>query len=418
MKRKAGIVFLAFGLGVSGLFTGVGGDRSFANSSLEERLEGVQSERSQKQQEAEQTEAEIQKLEEEMRELEEEIREIDEQMTQTNQNIREKKEEIEEVRERIEELREQIAILEERIAERDTLLKDRVRSMYQTGGSVNYLEVLLGAQSFGDFLDRIGALTTIATQDRNILEAHIEDQNLLEETKEQVEEELATLEGHLIQLEELMDDLEGQLQQKDRVMERLQKEEDDLHGHLGELEDAESVLAQQEQAIQQELEAYRERQRQQERARQNNTNNSSSANQVIGNGTLARPAEGRNSSNFGWRVHPVHGGQRLHRGMDIANSTGTPIYASESGTVITSRYMSGYGNTVMISHNIDGQVLTTLYAHLDSLTVSSGDRVGRGDQIGRMGQTGTATGPHLHFEVHEGPWNGDANAVDPRNYLD
>ena len=99
------------------------------------------------------------------------------------------------------------------------------------------------------------------------------------------------------------------------------------------------------------------------------------------------------------RTHPVHGGQRLHAGVDLASPTGTPVQASRDGIVSFVGWMSGYGNTVMVSHG-DGHV--TLYAHLSSYGVSYDDYVPQGAVLGGVGMSGTATGPHLHFEVRVG----------------
>lgn len=85
-----------------------------------------------------------------------------------------------------------------------------------------------------------------------------------------------------------------------------------------------------------------------------------------------------------------------HKGLDIANKTGTPLYAAEAGTVERSGWSSGYGYNVVINH---GGGLKTLYAHASKLHVSAGDKVQRGDIVANMGSTGWSTGPHIHFEV-------------------
>ena len=85
-----------------------------------------------------------------------------------------------------------------------------------------------------------------------------------------------------------------------------------------------------------------------------------------------------------------------HNGLDIANKTGTPLYAAESGTVERSGWNTGYGYNVVINH---GGGLKTLYAHASKLHVKAGDSVNRGDIIADMGSTGWSTGPHIHFEV-------------------
>ena len=131
-------------------------------------------------------------------------------------------------------------------------------------------------------------------------------------------------------------------------------------------------------------------------------------------GNFGSPASGRLSSGFNpARVHPITGQVRPHNGMDIAAPTGTPVYAAASGVVSSAGYQGGFGNTVMITHSINGKSYTTLYAHLSSISVSGG-KVSRGQQIGKVGSTGASTGPHLHFELHSG---GYGNPVNPRNHV-
>lgn len=407
MRRKGFLLAVAVVTIFGTLFFSI--SNVFANRSLEQRIQNIQQERSQTEQKAKEHENELKNIQQERSKVEEEIASIDHQMMETNKEIATQQKEIDEVEEHIDELKEEIEVLEKRIKERDRLLKERARSMYQNGGSVSYLEVLLGAKSFGDFIDRLNALSVIAEKDRNILESHIEDQNQLEKVKKEVEKQLASLEESLANLERLKGQLESQKKEKDRVVQTLLAQEDDIHDLIGELENKAQILAQQERAMQQELAAIR--------AQQQSSGGSHSAPVVSGNGKLLRPASGTITSHFGYRIHPIYGTKRLHRGLDIASGTGTPIYAAETGTVITASYDSGYGNYIMITHNIDGQVYTTLYAHLNSIQVSTGQRVSRGQQIGTMGSTGASTGPHLHFEVHRGPWNGDANAVNPLHYI-
>lgn len=126
------------------------------------------------------------------------------------------------------------------------------------------------------------------------------------------------------------------------------------------------------------------------------------------------PVSGRISSEFGSR----NGSN--HHGIDVAqgNRSNVSIAASASGTVTSARFMSGYGNTVIVSHTIGGRHFNTLYAHLNSFNVSAGQTVRQGQSIGIMGSTGRSSGPHLHFEIHEGSWNvSKSNVVNPRKYI-
>jgi murein DD-endopeptidase MepM/ murein hydrolase activator NlpD len=118
---------------------------------------------------------------------------------------------------------------------------------------------------------------------------------------------------------------------------------------------------------------------------------------------LIWPVAGTLTSPYGWRWG------RMHEGIDIAAGSGTPIYASASGTVIACGYEGGYGNLVVLDH---GGGLATAYGHQSSIAVTCGQSVGRGQLVGYVGSTGRSTGPHVHFEVRVG-----GGAVDPLGYL-
>jgi murein DD-endopeptidase MepM/ murein hydrolase activator NlpD len=111
---------------------------------------------------------------------------------------------------------------------------------------------------------------------------------------------------------------------------------------------------------------------------------------------LTLPVEGRVSSNFGLRRHPILGQTRMHNGVDLAASEGTPIKAALDGTVTFSGQRSGFGNFIELDH---GQGLVTRYGHNQANLVQVGEEVKAGQAIGRVGSTGLATGPHLHFEA-------------------
>ncbi len=115
---------------------------------------------------------------------------------------------------------------------------------------------------------------------------------------------------------------------------------------------------------------------------------------------MSTPIDGaRLSSGFGMRRHPISGYNRMHRGLDFAAPTGTPIYAAGDGVVEKAAYWGAYGNYVRIRHN---STLKTAYAHLHNFArgITSGTRVTQGQVIGYVGTTGRSTGPHLHYEVH------------------
>ena len=127
-------------------------------------------------------------------------------------------------------------------------------------------------------------------------------------------------------------------------------------------------------------------------------------------GSFRWPCSGVITSYFGYRDAPISGASSNHGALDIANRTGTAIYAADGGTVTYAGWYSGYGYTVEITHNNTGFV--TLYAHCSALYVSAGDKVYKGEHIAAMGSTGISSGSHLHFEMEK-----NGTKVDPLNYL-
>jgi murein DD-endopeptidase MepM/ murein hydrolase activator NlpD len=128
-----------------------------------------------------------------------------------------------------------------------------------------------------------------------------------------------------------------------------------------------------------------------------------------GNGRFIWPVNGAVTSGFGPRTHPIYGGSRMHTGLDISASSGTPIKAAGDGVVVMAGSNGGYGNWTMVDH---GGGLATGYAHQSRIGVSVGQRVSTGQVIGYVGSTGASTGPHLHWEVRV-----NGNPVNPMAWV-
>lgn len=124
-------------------------------------------------------------------------------------------------------------------------------------------------------------------------------------------------------------------------------------------------------------------------------------------GMMAMPVNGRFSSAFGMRRHPILGYTRMHKGVDIAAPWGAPVYAASDGVVQIAGRSSGYGNLVKLNH---GNGFGTGYGHLSRIFVRPGQSVRKGQQIGAVGNTGLSTGPHLHYELYK-----NGTAVNPRS---
>jgi len=132
-------------------------------------------------------------------------------------------------------------------------------------------------------------------------------------------------------------------------------------------------------------------------------------------GTLfLNPLQGqryRITSLFGYRIHPIRKTRHFHKGIDLGAATGTPVYAAMGGRIVYAAYASGYGKLIVIHHS--KKAYRTKYAHLSRIRVRPGLKVCRQQLIGFVGNTGTSTGSHLHFEVLRHHRN-----IDPRGVTD
>ena len=127
-------------------------------------------------------------------------------------------------------------------------------------------------------------------------------------------------------------------------------------------------------------------------------------------GSFSRPLKSYVvTSGYGMRRHPILHRRRMHNGIDLSASYGTPIFASGAGRVIFTGWKNGYGNVVMIDH---GKGLATLYAHLSSIFVSVGQDLAEGQPLGKVGSTGWSTGNHLHFEIRK-----NGKALNPTGFV-
>ncbi|MDT3765009.1 murein hydrolase activator EnvC family protein [Priestia filamentosa] len=421
MKKKVLSWSTAALLGVS--FIGFSFQQGTAEAeSLEERMDTVKEKRSDVSKSLSESKKEIESLEAEQKKIDEEIKQLDEAVTKTSEKIRNKNDEIDKTRQQIENLKKDIKKLDKRIKKRNEILKERARAMQTSGGSVDYIEVLLGSQDFSDLLNRVNAVSTISSADRDILEAHEEDKRVKKEKEDKVKEDLSSLETSLKELETLKADQEKQAAEKDAFMAKLKESQQTAEDKSSKLENEDELLSEQEKAIQEQMKKQKEEAEKQVSSAQpvkststsgGDTSTSGGETPPVASGTFTRPAAGPVTSEFGIRSLGDH------KGIDIGKrGASVPIVAAADGQVFRSYYSSTYGNAIFITHNVNGKVYTTVYAHMESRNVSGNETVKKGQVIGYMGNTGRSYGAHLHFEMHEGPWNLEkTNAVDPRKYI-
>ena len=206
----------------------------------------------------------------------------------------------------------------------------------------------------------------------------------LEELKAQVESQQQTVQA-------LMDAKEDEL---DKVKSDITVAQSDADAVQAEI-DAQNEIIAQIQAEEARKKAEEEKRRQE--AEENGTTPDTTPGDVYGGGAFVWPCPSstRVTSDYGTRLSPTQGASSNHKGLDIGASYGASIVAAADGTVSYAGYNNGMGNYVMISH-AGGKM--TVYGHLTSLTVSTGQTVSRGQVIGYVGSTGNSTGPHLHYE--------------------
>ena len=301
-----------------------------------------------------------------------------------------------EIRQTEEEIRKAQAYLEQR----QKVLNLRVRSIYKFG-QLNYLEVIMGAKSFSDFANRLELLKRIIQSDYSLI-LEIQDQKAkIEAKKAELEQDRARLDALAEEAKKVQAEVAKKKAEQQRVL-------DNAKANKAAAAQMEQDLIARSNAVK---DLIQERIRQAEAARQAQQEESggSDDNYVQGTGQLSWPCSGVITSPYGYRTHPIFGRTIYHSGMDIGVDYGTPIHAADSGTVIYSGWISGYGNDVIIDH---GGGMQTLYGHNQSLNVSEGQSVSKGAVIAFAGSTGNSTGPHCHFEVEI-----NGQAVDPMGYL-
>ncbi|MBB6445122.1 murein hydrolase activator EnvC family protein [Bacillus benzoevorans] len=422
MKRSIFALSVTAVMGFSTVFAAVPVEKTLAASKmqdLQDKSNEIKSKRDQIGDKIDSSNEQLGEIQAKQNQVTAEINAIDLQIGDTETKIVEKNQQINEKKTEIDALNKEIDVLIKRIEERNEVLKERARSYQENGGKIGYIDVLIGAKSFSEFIDRIGAVAVIMEADQEILKQHTEDKKALEQKQEKVKADLASLETMRQELETLMKDLDVNKEEKNRLMAQLQQEETQVKQLVMTLEEQESILAGQGAAIQRAIELEQQRQREAAQAASRTATESRSRGgsgpaveaPPVSSGTFTRPASGRLSSGFGYRGF---NGGGFHYGVDIAQGGTVPVVAAADGVVIRSYFSTSYGNCIMIAHSVNGQTYTTVYAHLSSRSVEDSAVVSKGQQIGYMGNTGDSYGQHLHFELHRGPWNAaKSNAINP-----
>ncbi len=270
----------------------------------------------------------------------------------------------------------------------DQLLKRRLVNIYEYG-DLSYVNTLIAARSFSDFVERWEDLRLlIAANERTIRSRKAAERRVaaieadLERTRMELQQEETAQQEARSQLNSLADERRNLVE-----LASVQR-----HSVASQVAEIESLSASEEAALES-LILERER----AIAAEHRAEGIAGGVETQGGlGSFSWPVTGTITSPFGWRSNPFGGAPEFHQGLDIAAPSGTTVTAAAAGTVIMSQWYGGYGNYILIDH---GGSYSTGYGHLSAMYVSAGQSVQRGQAIGAVGSTGQSTGPHLHFEV-------------------
>ncbi len=399
-----------------------------SKSELQDQIADIQEEREQKEELLNSLKGDLDKQEEYVTTLYSQIeaiqKEIDlyqEKINVLNTEVSDINAEIEEKNKEIADVEVQMADKKEEIQEIKDLLAVRMRASYMAGDG-STLKLLFSADNLASYLTTSEMLKRIADNDDKIIKSLIkkmEDLIKLQEKLEKQKEELAKE--------------KAELEEKKKELEAEQKVFTDRQTEVSlKYKEANAAL----QTLDKESQAYKNQiaalDRQEAQLEQQIQNIIMGSNGSGGAGTNYAPSSNPSgyinpvpyadryiSSVYGMRTNPVTGVYKLHSGVDIScggsgGKTGPftkHIVAAKAGTVSYAGWVSGYGNTVMITH-ADGYL--TLYAHNYTINVSVGQQVSQGQQIAIMGTTGNSTGAHCHFEIRNGMWG---TTMDPAPYI-
>ncbi|WP_031421313.1 murein hydrolase activator EnvC [Exiguobacterium sp. NG55] len=398
----------------------IGGTSPTYAASLTEKQKKVQEQRQKNSSEQSKANSSIQSREQAISKEQQEINKLDAELQDVINDVAQKKAEIRATEEKIKKLQAQIKKYEAKMKAQEELMKDRMATMQKNGGSsVNWAEFIFGSKDFGDLITRMITAGTIQENDQQIFEEYEATKEKLAKAQADLKAERDSLVKQKEELEKRQKELDQKMKERAAKIKKLEAEKVKFESKLMSLQEMEDTLKAQEQAIQSEIEAQRRAEEEARRAaaaaaaakkQQGSSSNSGSsastapvASAPASGGMFQRPASGRLSQ--GWGPASGANGYSFHNGLDIAGPVGTPIYAAQTGTVLRAGWGGAYGNHVMIAHVINGQVWTTVYAHMSSVSVSAGQRVSQGQNLGGMGSTGNSTGSHLHFEIHRGGYS-------------
>ena len=289
-----------------------------------------------------------------------------------------------------------------------TVLGEIARSAYRGDTDSDLMRLLLGAASTEDFVTEYSAqqaatrtqtnalaqIEQIAATDRNLANRQDAVRSYIEDLKKQADEWVTTANKARKAAEDSKAQIEANLAEQKTLKAQIEAKKKEYLAQQKELDQA---------ALQVKIDILKIQREQ-------------SGGKILSDGTWGYPtAVPYITSPYGWRLHPIYHTWRLHSGTDFRAYCGTPIMAAADGVVVWTKWVSGYGNQIMVNHGqipAGGPYWASSYNHLSAFNVSPGQVVLRGEVIGFAGTTGSSTACHLHFEIYK---NGEH--IDPMTIL-
>lgn len=354
--------------------------------------------------------------------IQSEVEKLDKQLNEISGKVKELESQLSKKRQEIANTESALNKAKEQEKKQYRNMKKRIQFMYENG-QTSYVEMLLSADSFTDFLNAVEYITQISQYDRKMLKEYQNMQVTIADTQKTLETDYASLQSLQAKVQEEkqavaalesakkgeLNDVADDLTDAQTVAKAYEAEIQAQNEVIAQIQAAQKRAAEQ-QAAQQQAQATEENQGATDAAGENqNTaqNTTPSGNgQSTGSMMWPCPSSKRVTSDYGPRTSPTNGASSNHKGIDIGAAYGADIVAADGGTVLVATYSSSGGNYVIIDH---GGGLCTVYMHASSLTVSAGQTVSKGQVIAKVGSTGISTGNHLHFGVtlngvYVSPW--------------
>ena len=380
-------------------------------SSLKNKSSAFKSQINQTQQKLNQTnsqkataQSEVSKLDKELAQVQAELSQLNKKLNDTSAKLKQKQDELDKAK--------------KVKSEQYDNLKKRIRVMYEYGDS-GYLEVILGAENFSDFLTRVEYANRFMNHDKELLAQYTEAERIINENVVEIANDKKTIETLKAEQVDKQQELNAKVIQKTAIVKQLNSNAATYEAQIADLEkqdkSVQALIQKAQKAAEEAAKAAKAAQQSASATKQSSTAGASGGGRVYSsNGKRFQypvPAYAGYQPNggYGYRGSPISGKGEFHTGLDLKATLNTDIVAAESGTVIYAGWRGGYGKCVIIDH---GDGYSTLYGHNNILYVSAGQHVSRGQSIAGAGTTGYSTGVHCHFEIRI-----NGQHTDPTGYI-